>query len=259
MDPFAARVMLSFLVGGLYAATLIWISEKYGTKIGGILTGIPTTVLIGLGFISLTAGNAAAHKAALIIPAMVGVSLILVYIYTLLMKYGNIRALLGAVAVWAIFALLFVNLRLHNLAMNIFIGVALFAMTRFAMKSYPSNLKATTKTLRKTYIARVIGAGTVIASAVVMARYAGPVWGGVFSAFPATFATTLFMLKRDQGEDFAKSVARQLPLANGSTMTFAVLFYILVIPAGLFASIAVAMTGSLSYAFLLLKLSHSKK
>lgn len=256
MDLFIGRVLLSFVVGGTYAATLIWISEKYGTKVGGILTGIPTTVLIGLAFISITAGNEAAHKAALIIPAMVGVSLILVYSFTRLLQLGTKLALLIAIAIWLTFAIIFVNLKLTHLLVNTLVGLTLFAITKIAMAKYPSNLKANSSTLRRTYLLRIIGAGSVIAGAVIMARIAGPVWGGVFAAFPATFVTTLYVLSKAQGPDYAKAVARQLPLANGSTMTFAVIFYLLIIPTNLAISIIVAISGSLIYAFGLLKLSN---
>lgn len=138
---------------------------------------------------------------------------------------------------------------------NVLIGTILMGIAKFAMKEYPHNLKAESKVLRRTYAVRIIGAGSVIAGAVIIARVAGPVWGGVFAAFPATFVTTLFILSKAQGPVFAKAVARQLPLANGSTLTFAVIFYLLIIPAGLFLSVVAGIVGSLSYSTMLIKLS----
>ena len=258
MDPFTIRVILSFIIGGLYAATLIWVSEKYGSKVGGILTGIPTTVFIGLTFIALTAGDAAAHKAALIIPAMVGVSLVLVYSFTQLIKLGVEIALAIAIGIWAVVALIFVNSSLSNLAINIAIGIGLLSLAKIAMNKYPHNLVGSSQVLRRTYLVRVIAAGTVISGAVVIAKFAGPIWGGVFAAFPATFVSTLYMLSKAQGSDFAKAVARQLPLANGSTLSFAVIFYLLIIPAGLLLSVSAAIVGSLLYALILLRLNTRK-
>jgi hypothetical protein len=255
MDPFTLRVVLSFFIGGMYAATLIWISEKYGSKVGGILTGIPTTVFIGLTFIALTAGDAASHKAALIIPAMVGVSLVLVYSFTQLIKFGIEVALTVAIAIWAVVTICLVSMQLSNLAVNTAIGIVLMGIAKVAMKQYPHNLVGSSKVLRRTYLVRVVASGTVIAGAVVIARVAGPIWGGVFAAFPATFVSTLYMLSKAQGPEFAKAVARQLPLANGSTLSFAVIFYLLIIPAGLLISVVSAISGSLLYAILLLKLS----
>lgn len=257
MDPFIARVVLSFVIGGFYAATIIWISEKYGSKIGGILTGVPTTVLIGLIFISLTGGNAAAHQAALIIPAMVGVSLVLVYAFTQFLKLGAEIALVAAISIWCLVTAFCVYLNLSNLIVNTVIGIVLMGVARVATKHYPHNLIGTSRILRRTYAVRIIGAGSVIAGAVIMARVAGPVWGGVFAAFPATFTTTLYMLNKAQGPEFAKAVARQLPLANGSTLIFSVIFYLLILPVGLVPSVLAGALGSLLYAYSLLKLSKS--
>jgi uncharacterized membrane protein (GlpM family) len=258
MDPFTIRVILAFMIGGLYVATLIWISEKYGSKIGGILTGIPTTVFIGLTFIAITAGDMAAHKAALIIPAMVGVSLVLVYSFTQLLKFGIEKALAIAIVIWAVVTFCVVNLHVSSLAINIAIGVSLMAIAKVAMKHYPHDLVGSTKVLRRTYLVRVVAAGSVIAGAVVVARVAGPIWGGVFATFPATFVTTLYILSKAQGPEFVKAVARQLPLANGSTLSFAVIFYLLIIPAGLKVSVLAAIAGSLIYTFLLMRISSRK-
>lgn len=264
MDPFTLRVILSFIVGGSYAATLIWASETFGSKIGGILTGIPTTVLIGLTFIALTSdnasgnasGNAAAHEAALIIPAMVGVSLVLVYAFTQFIHLGSEIALVVSIGIWAVVALCFVNLHLANISINIAVGIGLMAITKLAMRHYPHSLTSSARVLRRTYAVRVIAAGSVVAGAVIVARVAGPIWGGVFAAFPATFVSTLYMLSKAQGPDFAKAVAKQLPLANGSTLSFAVIFYLLIIPTGLVTSVLAGIFGSLVYTLSLLKLSN---
>lgn len=258
MDPFIWRVILSFIVGGSYAATLMWISEKYGTKVGGILTGIPTTVFIGLVFIALTSSKQTAHDAAAIIPAMTGVSLILVYCFTRLMILRTPVALAAAVATWLLVAISLVRLHIQNIWLSVSIGIALFALTYRGMHKYPHNLKAAGQTFRRTYAARIIAAGSVIACAVVMARAAGPVWGGVFAAFPATFVTTLYMLRQAQGTNFAQAVARQLPLANGSTLLFAVIFYLLVLHTSIALTALLAATGSLCYAFALVKFSATR-
>lgn len=200
----------------------MWVSEKFGSKIGGILTGIPTTVFIGLTFIALTTGNTAAHQAALIIPAMAGVPLVLVYSFMQLLKMRAEVALGLAIGIWFATALLFVRVHISSIAINVAIGITLLALAKVATQNYPHDLKAPASVLRRTYIARAIGAGSVIAGSVIIARLAGPIWGGVFAAFPATFVTTLFVLSNAQGPDFAKAVARQLPLANGSTLSFAI-------------------------------------
>jgi hypothetical protein len=255
MDPFIWRVILSFIVGGSYAATLIWISERFGTKIGGILTGLPSTVFISLTFIALTSGNSVAHKSALIIPAMTGASLVLVYSFTRLLHLKPALALSSGIGIWLICAVSIVKLQIVDIVIAVLIGVVLSLATKVAMRRYPYNLKSSSIITRNTYIYRILAAGTVIAFAVIMARVAGPVWGGVFASFPATYVTTLYILRKSQGVDYAQAVARQLPVSNGSTMIFAVIFYLLILRASLLVTLIAAVCGSFAYALMLLKVT----
>ncbi len=259
MDPFVLRVILSFIVGGLYVAFIIWLSEKFGSKIGGIIGGVPTTALISIIFIGLTAGHTAAQRAALIVTPMVATTLILVYVYTRFLFMRSEIALLLALLVWFFIALMFVKLKLTNLKINVAIAITGMALTAYGVRNYPKNLKVLTRVLRKTYAVRVVTAGSVIASAVIAARIAGPVWGGIFSSFPASFVSTLYMLNRSQGPEFTKAVARQLPISNGGTLTFAALFYLLILHIGLPASVIIGVAGSALYVLLLLKFNTREK
>ena len=42
-DVFLFKLLLSFVVGGCYIAAMLWVSERFGSKIGGILIGLPLT------------------------------------------------------------------------------------------------------------------------------------------------------------------------------------------------------------------------
>ena len=54
MDLFWIKLILSFFIGGTYIAFTIWIAEKFGSKIGGIILGLPSTTLVSLIFIAWT-------------------------------------------------------------------------------------------------------------------------------------------------------------------------------------------------------------
>lgn len=253
MDPFALRVIASFVVGGLYIGTIIAISERFGTKIGGILAGLPTTALIALIFIGLTSGNTTAQQAAVVVPAIEAPVFVFVYVFTRLMSKGRQIALSLAIAIWFLFALLFVRLHIHNILLTTCIGLTGLMIFSFVFRNYPKNLKSTIRPPKILHVIRVLAGGTVIATAVIAAHVSGPVWGGVFSTFPATFASTLYMLHKSQGPEFTKALARQLPLSAISIILFAVLFYFIIGSHGLFISVTASMAGSLLYAFALAK------
>ncbi|MBN1224817.1 MAG: DUF3147 family protein, partial [Candidatus Aminicenantes bacterium] len=48
---FLIKLVLSFFVGGAWVAAATLIADKYGTKIGGIIIGLPSTLLVSLFFI----------------------------------------------------------------------------------------------------------------------------------------------------------------------------------------------------------------
>src|SRR3989338_7591097 len=98
MDLFFVKLILSFIVGGSWLAFTLWISEKFGSKIGGIIIGLPSTTLVSLLFIAWTQDSSAAVAAVVIIPAVTAVSLIFSYAFVALYKekLGIAKSLIGA-------------------------------------------------------------------------------------------------------------------------------------------------------------------
>lgn len=254
MSDFVWQVVLSFFVGGLYIGALLWISEHFGSRLGGIISGIPSTVLVSLIFIAIISGDGAAQQAALVIPAMIAVALIFVYVFTRLFQRRIAAALLIAVLIWLMCAWLIVALHIHGILLSAAIGVIGIGLFHQLFRDYPENIKVAIKPTRVTNLLRMFIAGSVIALAVVMAKLSGPTWGGVFAGFPATFASMLYMLRYAHGAPFACSVARQLPLSVTSTWLFAVLFYLLVVDLGALLSTCVAVSGSILYTLILRKM-----
>jgi hypothetical protein len=64
-------------------------------------------------------------------------------------------------------------------------------------------------------------AGTVVAVSVVVARFAGPYWTGLFSTFPAVMLSTLVILYVTQGRAFASATAKILTLSAPNILVFA--------------------------------------
>jgi len=68
MDPFIIKLIISFFVGAIWITSVTVISEKLGTKIGGVLGGLPSTCLIALFFIGWTQSPEVASHATIIMP-----------------------------------------------------------------------------------------------------------------------------------------------------------------------------------------------
>src|SRR3990172_6673809 len=117
-DLFLFKLVLSFIVGGLYVAITIRISEKLGSKLGGMLIGLPSTVLISLIFIAWTQDVTAAVSATPIIPVASAISSVFVASFILLYRYGRGVALILSILLWFALATPFILLGINNIAFS---------------------------------------------------------------------------------------------------------------------------------------------
>src|SRR3989344_1903322 len=94
MDIFLLKLILTFIVGALWVNLGMIIAEKYGTKIGGVIAGLPSTALVTLFFIGWTQSAQFAAQSTTIVPIVTGISGFFVAVYLLLEKKGFFFALI---------------------------------------------------------------------------------------------------------------------------------------------------------------------
>ena len=121
-----------FSSGGVIGITLF--ADRFGTKIGGAISGLPSTVLYCLLFIAWTQSPAVAVEATTILPAVGGVVALFIACYLLLIKKGVLISLLVATMLWFILALLLVSLPFMNILLSLgiycgFFGFAYYLVT----------------------------------------------------------------------------------------------------------------------------------
>ena len=87
MNPFIIKLMLSIIVGGTYAVLMTWISERFGSKIGGLLIGLPSTSLIGYIFIALTQSSSVAVSGSVISPISIAAASL--FLFSNIIKVPN--------------------------------------------------------------------------------------------------------------------------------------------------------------------------
>ena len=67
-------------------------------------------------------------------------------------------------------------------------------------------------------LGRGIFGGFMIAFAVFMSKVGGPVFGGIFSAFPAVFISTIIISYRSQGLEFSRSITKPMFMTGMVTL-----------------------------------------
>jgi hypothetical protein len=61
---------------------------------------------------------------------------------------------------------------------------------------------------------RALLSGTIVATAVLLAKFSGPTLAGIFSAFPAVMLTTLFITYRKSGADFSRAISKTIMIGG---------------------------------------------
>ncbi|MEK6958191.1 MAG: hypothetical protein AABW99_04415, partial [archaeon] len=104
------------------------------------------------------------------------------------------------------------------------IYILVLALTLLVVKKFP-DAKARNSSGKKQFLLRSAFAGTIILAAVIVAKYAGPLWGAIIVAFPASYFSTSVISTKDHGIEFTKAVIRAAPLATLGTLFYYFVVY----------------------------------
>lgn len=226
MEPFLLRVALSFALGGLAVALFTTAAERLGSRLGGLLLSFPVKVTIAMILIGLNEGAAFAAQAAVAIPAGLGVNVVFLGATALLVRrVAPWPAIAGALAVWLVAGVVAVLLPPATLAASILMwlapaGVSLALLARVPGLRGDRKARTSGRFGVAGLVTRAAGAGAIVATSVVLARYAGPVVGGLASVFPSGWITTMVILTRKHGADFTGATTRVMIAGSVAPVAF---------------------------------------
>ena len=60
----------------------------------------------------------------------------------------------------------------------------------------------------------------MISLSVIVAKIAGPYWGGMFAAFPASYVSTVIITTKSHGVGFLRAIIKNIPLATIGTLLY---------------------------------------
>ena len=100
IDPFAYKLFLSFIVGGLWTVVGTAIGERSGTKAGGVIAGMPSAIVVALFFIGWTQSPEVASEATTLVPLVLAFIALFCVVYVLLYPTGFARAIVVGLAFW---------------------------------------------------------------------------------------------------------------------------------------------------------------
>ena len=214
---FWLRLGLSFLIGSAWVTLTTLSAERLGSKAGGLIGGMPSTVVIALLFIGLTQSPHVAAQATTVMPVAQGLNGLFVITFMLLIPYGMRFALPGAFGVWlAQSALLYIlNLQVFwvsLLAWIILLGICYLVVEKWM--NIPSLGRVKVSYSLTQAVSRALFGGLVITLAVFMGKVGGPLLGGILGSFPAMFLSTLVITSQSAGPGFSRSVGKSMLISG---------------------------------------------
>jgi len=225
-NVFWLGLCLSFIVGSAWVTLSTVAAERFGSKIGGLIGGLPSTVVVSLLFIGITQSAAVSSETTTVMPLVQGINGLFILVYLLLVKRGLKTGLLGALLAWFLAAAILVLLGQPpfwaSLAIWITLALGCYLLVERRL-SIASHGKVHLNYTPAQVAVRALFGGGVIASAVLMSKLGGPLLGGVFAIFPAMFASTLVITYRTGGASFSRAVAKSMMVSGMLNVTLYVI------------------------------------
>lgn len=256
MIIFLFKLALSFLIGGTWVVGATIFADKLGSKVGGLIAGLPSTIIFGLLFLAWTQTPQAVVEATTIVPIVSGVSCLFILTYIYFIKKGVWIALFISLLIWFLLVLSLVILDFNNYFLSILGYVILLTFSYLIIEKKVRIKSLPGKKIIYTFpviLLRGLLSGSVIASAIIAARIGGPIWGGVFSTFPALFTSTMLVTYFSQGAEFSAATMKASMVSAISVVVYSMIVRLAYIPLGVLLGTVVSLFVSFLSGFLIYK------
>ncbi|MFO7677817.1 MAG: hypothetical protein R6V50_05490 [Thermoplasmatota archaeon] len=253
--------ILPFLLSALIVIVITIIAERYGTKVGGIFGTLPSTIIIAFIFIALNQGIDFAVESVAVVPFQMGINLLFLLMFVLLAYRSLFLAFTGSMIIWTFFSSLLYIFSVTNIVISVsiyaFSLICIFLYLEFG-KKVPSVGKVTIHYTPTKILFRGVLAGLIIAISVLLSNTSA-VLSGIFSIFPAIFASTMIIALKEHGPIFTAGIAKSMIIGSMSVMSYAISIYFLYPLYGIVVGTVFAFCISLSITLALFTLRNKIK
>lgn len=240
-----SSLILHSVLAGVVAVAATVAVERFGGRLGGVLTTLPTTIVPASIGLSATHHGEDLASALAIVPAGMALNAAFLWLWQVLpprlpaVSLGLRLALMSllTLSAWFIAALTLVlgtqawNAAGQPSAVLGTVGVfLLLGGGLWLCRDLPPAPRGTRRVGPVTLVARGLFAGGAIGTAILLGEVAGPVAGGVASVFPAIFLTAMVSLWLSQGEAVPLGAIGPMVLGSCSVALYA-LFAAALMPA----------------------------
>jgi hypothetical protein len=258
------QIISASIVGGGVVILATYLAERLGSRIGGVVGGFPTTLLVTSIFLIYGKDAEFAKNALGYLPASLAVYGLTVFSYYVLSKDSFIKGAIGSFILWLLGVLILRFLLPFNIIVSISSFIICFLVARFGMAfmgDYVFYKGEKVKYRFSQLFLRGLCSGLVVGLCVFFSKITGPEMSGIFAAFPVATYSSFTIAYWVRGLSFARSLALPFIVAGmWNSCVFAVIVHYLLIPYGTTLSISIGLLGSVISAYVCLKhLERSEK
>ncbi|HLP61129.1 MAG TPA: DUF3147 family protein [Candidatus Deferrimicrobium sp.] len=218
------KAIVSFVIAGLWIGGFTLLAERLGSKKGGLLANLPSTILIALVFVALVQDARFAARATGAVPIGMLIDTLFLFVFILTVKSGLVKAVFFSLSTWVVLAYLAQKIHSTNIAVNILFYFIITAAA-YIWLEYVVHIPAQEKSRKKytpgAFFIRVLFAGSVVAGTTIISSFAGTYWVGLFSTFPAVMLSSMVILTLNQGANFARATGKIMILSSTNIIIYA--------------------------------------
>jgi len=188
-------------------------AERAGTKVGGVVAGFPSAIVVALFFIGWTQSAQSASDATTLVPIVMGIATLFSVVFVFLYPIHFYVAVAAGLGLWFVLSLTLIIVAFDSFFYSIWGLVLLYCSSFLLMEKVLKIRSVGRKSVNYTVIHilfRGIFSGGIIALAVAVAKAGGPIVGGVFASFPAVMLSAMVINHFTHGREFASAFAKTM-------------------------------------------------
>lgn len=224
MGTFFWQIFQSFCIAGVWIALATYMAERLGSRVGGAIANLPSTILVSLVYVALVRSPEYAAQAALAAPLGMAINTIFLFVFVLLLRYHLIIAIAVSMLVWSVLAYTSSLVTLPHIFITSGIYLAVMILSFLLLErvfKIPSVDKRKAPFKGWVILVRALFAGGVVGTTVLISTFANSFWTGIFSTFPAVMLSSMVILTLSQGAGFARAIGKTMILASVNIIVFA--------------------------------------
>lgn len=268
---FAIQVISAFFAGGFIIALLSFFAEKSPPSLRGVIISFPSTMAVSFVFLALSVGP---DQLLPVLPAvyysLLGAILFAFSFTFVAQRFSATKlnkkwrvpcTLILASCAWFMVSLLSSKLpQVQWVALPcILIGITLLQPLFAIYVNHFPDCASRPQIKFSELLFRGVFAGTVVSTAVVLARALGPFWGAVVGGtYPASYGSQLMLFQLKYPSKYLPSLIKTVPIGILSTAVYATVVCLTYPLIGIFLGTLVAFAGSFCTSLLVVWLSREK-